>query len=325
MKTLFATMPCDASSQWPANGFRFGVHSRVRKTHCAAPARFDASSASGRTAVRRRLIGLLPGFVGSALFFTCNSQLGAGDESLQAQYKALSYSFGRMHRLRRRGLLCWAAQVSRNAGSHLERARKRLKVENCEAALLPYHTYLSFVPEDEEARAEYALTLMKVAERSDATMEDRGRVMGILPETIRRIPDNDEVREQFIEFTMSPNARQYADATAPGAPHQETPGEQRLQSEDVEVPGSFRYVRRRKSALAYGYDLIGYDLATASFNKDKATAADQPLAYSLMANLVRQHRDDKEQARRIIEEMVAVNPDSYESHLMRHLLPYIHG
>ena len=76
-------------------------------------------------------------------------------------------------------------------------------------------------------------------------------------------------------------------------------------------------VKGSKDALNLCLKLVGYDKASKSFDPEKASVKDRPEVYALLAGLIMERDQDQEFAQQVVEEMIALNPDSADAHLKR--------
>jgi tetratricopeptide (TPR) repeat protein len=98
-------------------------------------------------------------------------------------------------------------QLKRNAGVLLRRAEDAQAEKDYGKALGYYGRYLQFRPDDTAALANYALLL----EQESKTPAAQLRAYLILEETLRRLPERDDVRRCVVRLAMEPALSRFAE------------------------------------------------------------------------------------------------------------------
>lgn len=197
-----------------------------------------------------------------------------------------------------------------------------------------WRRYLNLREDDIDANVQYAETLLEFAEsgtaNSDellAALTEAERILRIHPipqdssewseEMAAAVPKLDALREKTaaarIRFGLWSAAIDHLDhlidVRKSGNPEHEV---MRLRA----LIGSQRY----DDAITKGFELVGYDQYDEfedEFNESRATAPHQTQAYVLLAQALRHEKKADELADSVMNQLVAVNPDSHEAFLER--------
>jgi cellulose synthase operon protein C len=91
-----------------------------------------------------------------------------------------------------------AYQVQRNAATLRQRAERAVAGDHFDEAIREYRRYLSLVPADGGAWADYGLVLKKTAK----TAKERTTVLYVLERALRLQEDRDDIRRQIVQVAM---------------------------------------------------------------------------------------------------------------------------
>jgi len=203
-------------------------------------------------------------------------------------------------------------QVNRKATWFLQRADQALSENDLRGAFNYQHLYVRYRNKEDDARIKLANMSIDISQRDDATQEEHGVAYRILDDTVRRTSDA-KLRRRFADMLMGF-----------GRPQDALVHIQELLEDD---PGNTELLAlrvralfltkdfRRATELALG--LIGYDKPSEEFDAEKATAADQPEIYALLAAILHEKSNTRELSRRVIDRLVEVNPELFDAHLKR--------
>ena len=165
-------------------------------------------------------------------------------------------------------------QVARNAGGLARLARSKLDDGKNTEAMVLFARYLAYRPDDAEAQAELARLVIEMADRPDATKEERGYAYNVVEAAVRKNPDNRRLRKQLAEWML--RFRRFGDASAELAilreqvaatpPVEDDPDAVDLDSVELlhsrALAGKGNYEEAADTAAA----IIGFDLTTKSFD-----------------------------------------------------------
>ncbi len=205
-------------------------------------------------------------------------------------------------------------QVNRNASWYRESARAAMEQGKPEEAFDMLMNYVKLRQDEEEPRIELAKIGLKIIEDQKAPQEKILQSFAVLNESVARTGDP-ELRKELTKLIINQRPQ---DALA----HLEellleTPNDSELlamQSQAVyKVKGS-------KPAMELCFRLVGYDKASDSFDSAKATAKDRPEVYALLAAIILERDQDKELAKRVLDQLVEENPESADAYLKRSIL-----
>ena len=212
--------------------------------------------------------------------------------------------------------LVWKWQVNRKANWYHERAQAALEKDDQLEAFDYLKKFVKLRKEDEEARVELATIAADIAVMDGISRESKGEALGVLSDTVRRTSDSG-LRRKLADLQFNYGRPQDAITHIK---------ELLNESEDPELHSLYvRSLFRAKDynkAIDMAFNLIGYDKLTKGFNGENAIAANQPELYSSLATALLQQRRDPEVARQVIDQMVALNPDSSVAHLQRSIFLY---
>lgn len=214
-------------------------------------------------------------------------------------------------------------QVSRNAGSKLELARKLLAEGKVANALSLFGQYVSLRPNDDEAFAEYSKLLLGRATAPDATRNDVARAFNTLEAAVLRNPDDDDLRQQLAEFQLrvgrANDAREHLDvldqrlaAAQTDAPADDEAARQRdekarrirlLKASSHLGSGEFEEAARIVAAVC------GYDLDQREFTEAAESVVADTDAYVMLAAILQERFESPADARRVLEQLVAKQAD----------------
>ncbi len=205
----------------------------------------------------------------------------------------------------------WSWQVDRNAGRSLERANQARAEGNLVEEYQALQSYVRLRKDDEPARIQLAEAAIKVLESEESSFEQRGYAFGLLDRTVR-VTDDPSLRRKLAEIVI--NFR----------PHDAITHIEDLLADDEGNPElNALLIRALFQAKDYsrvrefGLTKVGYDKKEDKFAPEKAQLKGESDAYALLSDVLAQKDQDKELARRVIDEMVAMNPESPQSHLRK--------
>ena len=199
------------------------------------------------------------------------------------------------------------AEIAKEKGD-LTKARKNLK------------RYLQYQPDDHEQLVRLAFWTKDWFEKLITDGESVGakefhETYSLIEACLRHAPDDVELRETAIQFAMSTGFRQ-TDAIS----HLEYFIESGSSKPEHFIKLAVCYSQMGQDDLAIQTlsKLIGFDGATGNF--DGSMAAEHPEevdAYFMLAQLLRNRKRQPETADRVIDQMVASNPDAAIAHVSR--------
>ncbi|HTM54370.1 MAG TPA: tetratricopeptide repeat protein [Pirellulales bacterium] len=201
-------------------------------------------------------------------------------------------------------------QLGRNAEFLRVQAEKARSEGNAREAMKQYNQYLKH-RDDPQGYSALAEIVVEIAKDPKATRPDKVRAYNILEEAIRRHPDLDDVRLSLIDYTIA--ARRYNDALE----HIQYLAGKGKKDSALEFKTALCHLGNQDTATALRTvaALIGYDEPTGSFADGRPAGADEISAFELLAQIVRSRTDGAERARKIMQQMVAWNPESAKAHL----------
>ena len=212
-------------------------------------------------------------------------------------------------------LIAHGLQQESTAGSLKKQAEELLQNGKKAEALKTYDAYLQQNEDDPDV---YLVTSKLAVEIVDETptKEAWGQAMSELTRAFRRHHDNAELRERFAKFDIEigryNEAREHLEwlTSRDRGPH--------AAKLDLMLATCYVKIDFISKAMKIYADLTGYDLETNRFIK-KARAPDETDAYVFMATLMREKLDPKlpKEADAVMEQLVAVNKDSFKAHLAR--------
>jgi tetratricopeptide (TPR) repeat protein len=210
----------------------------------------------------------------------------------------------------------WKWQVNRKANWYRERSQLALENDDQLEAFDYLKKFVKLRREDEEALVELADIAAELAVMEGISREDRGSALGVLSDTVRRTGDPG-LRRKLADWQFLYGRPQDAITQIK---------ELLIESDDPElqslyVRALFR-ARDYNNAIDEAFKSIGYNTLTKEFDGEIAVA-DQPELYSTLASALVTQRKDIDLARRVIDQMATLNPDSAIAHLEKS--KFLHG
>lgn len=205
----------------------------------------------------------------------------------------------------------WKWQVNRKASWLHESARVAMEEGKPEEAFDKLLNYVQLRPEEAEPRIELANIGLKIIEDQEASSETIAKSFAVLNEAVMRTGDP-ALRKELTKLIIGHRPQDALE-------HLEellldTPDDSELLSMQAQA---LYKVKGSKPAKDLCLRLVGYDKVSDSFDSAKATAKDRPEIYGLLATLIIERDQDKEFARRVIDQMVVENPESADAYLKR--------
>ncbi|MEM6330452.1 MAG: tetratricopeptide repeat protein [Planctomycetota bacterium] len=173
--------------------------------------------------------------------------------------------------------------------------------------------YLQKRPENKEVAARLATVMADIGELPDAAMSDRDRGLAALEAAVAEQPELDGHRRRLIDLLVqrrrAPNALSHVEYLLNKDP----------KNAELQVIRLTALVQSGKAREAerFGYKLVGYDPAEDAFDAEKAATPDQPPVYQALAELLLKDERDPRLAERLMDQLIEVNPDSSDAHLVR--------
>ena len=202
-------------------------------------------------------------------------------------------------------------QVERNADTYIKRAEQALADDDPLEAFDSFRKYVSLRKNDEEARVRMGNAALEVMNLKEATNEQRGVAFAILDRTVRTT-DDPSLRRKLAEILIG-----FRPQDAEGHLEVLLANEPANSELNALLMQAYFKSKDAKKLLSLGYNLIGYDQESETFDTEKATLEGAPEVYALMANVLMQKKRTKKLARNIIDQMLVANPDSAQAHLTK--------
>lgn len=210
--------------------------------------------------------------------------------------------------------LLWRFQVDRNATRLLARAEAAETSSDHEEAFESLGQYMRLRPDETEVRVRYGLAAAKVLEQQDLDPNILGEAYQALGDAVIRTSDL-PLRRKLVDFYMTHGGM---DRALQPIDELLDAGQNDPELKVMRAKCLFA-TQRSAEAANYCYKLIGYDPKTDKFDAAKAEAADQPEAYSLLAQYL--YNGQKiELAAKVAEQMIAANPKSREAYVFQYQL-----
>ncbi len=203
-------------------------------------------------------------------------------------------------------------QVNRNAEWFRDRAESAIAENDLRTAFDYQEKYVRFRQDDDEALIKLANLAIEVTELDDVTRVEYGNAHQILKRAVVKTSDpvlRRKLAEMLVKGGRPGDALIHIDELL-----KSDPGNSELQALRVR---SLFVTKDFRNVTELAYHLIGYDKKSKTFDTEKATAADQPEIYTMLAATLDEIDDKPEQARKVIDQMVEANPNSDEAYLKR--------
>lgn len=189
-----------------------------------------------------------------------------------------------------------AFQVRRHAGTLLIQADRAAAAGELDQALTFYSHYLSFEPDDVDARAKYGLALQKRA----ATPAEKLRVLLTFEEVLQRDPTRRDIRLRLVHGYIQ--AHRFKEAIH---------NIQNLLAK-ADNKGELEHM------LAWCLEAKGdYEGAAAAFERAIAAEPTRIESYALLAEVLEKLPERAAEADKVLDDLVRANPKSYQAYLVR--------
>ena len=205
-------------------------------------------------------------------------------------------------------------QKDRNADGLIVRADEKQQAGEYGEAVKLYARYLALRKDDNEQYAKLALAMKDNVEQMFANNTLDGKTFSsayaAVEQALRKNPDNLELRETAIDFTMK--FRRFTDAKN----HLELMMQQNPQPKwKVKMAECMAVSGEHEKSIPLLAPVVGFDYQTREFNSDPADAEED--AYSLLATVYMYKLGDIGTGNQVIDRMVQVKPDSHQARLLR--------
>lgn len=199
-------------------------------------------------------------------------------------------------------------QVSRNSKTYLKLAEQAEKQGQLPDAVSFYDQYLAYHPDDAKVQSRFALLLVDLAERPEATGALQFKALGSLKQALRLDPKNTEVRGRLARYLL--RGGRVDDAVT------------ELETLRQAEPANTEWEKLlAESRLRIGKHAEAVELLRSVVSKDPKDVR----SYGQLAAILLRYVDDKEAAKQVLDDMVAANPDNWLAHLTHHDFQVING
>jgi tetratricopeptide (TPR) repeat protein len=232
-------------------------------------------------------------------------------------------------------------QVYRNADNLLTLARERAEEGRADEAAGLYVRYIGLRDDDNEARAEFAKLMLRKFGATQASKATFAQAHDALEEAVRRLPDDDDLREQLAAFlyrTQNFNdARQHYGLIREHRLAKPVPAAAGAGQKDSPTPVTpdhlidLRYATscagagRYDEAAEVASKLIGFDLGTKAFDTSWEALPDCSEAYLLIAEILERRYNDLATASRVMRRLPEVYPLDHMSWLSMATWSFLHN
>jgi tetratricopeptide (TPR) repeat protein len=212
----------------------------------------------------------------------------------QINYRFLFLLFASLGILAGGTVLLHAFQVKRHAGAFLDQASRAEEQKRPERAADYIARYLAFVPGDTATRFRYGLLLKKLAQ----SPREQLNAFLVLERALQQQPDRHDVRREVVQLALEierfAEARESLEKLL-----KETPRDVELRRQLAHCEEASGHYADAAKAYQAAIDLDRHHLDT----------------YAAFARLRRRQLSEKDGADKLIEEMLAQNPDSAPAYL----------
>jgi tetratricopeptide (TPR) repeat protein len=211
----------------------------------------------------------------------------------------------------------WKFQIERKSGILISEAEKAREAGDVRKAAELYGQYLSIQWEN-DVRLKFAQASAELSKQDDVTLQEFSLAWQTLEQIVRdpelgSLPETNKLRRRLVE--MYALMRRYPDALEHVDYLLEVdPSDAKLQTQKAAYQVAAGY--HEKATESY-HRLVGYDPASRTFDAAKATAPHDTQIYVDFARLVRARKNDRAFANKIMDQLVAANPESAEAYLAR--------
>jgi tetratricopeptide (TPR) repeat protein len=207
----------------------------------------------------------------------------------------------------------WLFQMERHADTLFEAAVQAEKGGDARTAIPFLASYVSFRPDDTEARVKLANSYADLTEQDDVTYDELSRALNMLEDAVRNMPEERELQTRLVKlYARVGRPRDALDHLGYMLDKYGDDSELLVMKDEYLIQA-----REENEAITSSYALMGYDPESDAFDVEKAKAPHSLPTYNNIAMLLRSRGEKRDLADRIINQMVETNPDSAEAYLRR--------
>ena len=202
-------------------------------------------------------------------------------------------------------------QVRRNAEDMARQAKRQIDEGNDQEAIRLLGRYVALRPDDAPRQREYAEVLLRQVDSGKASPRAVGATLAALEVTVRRNPEEDDLREKLATLLARTGDADSARDHFAMIRDRRTAGESNDDTIRVDLLYAAMATRTGKfdEAEAVLAPLTGFDRRTKQFDPAFKPAPGHPEAFSNLAGILERHRRDPKTATRIVERMVELAPE----------------
>ncbi len=204
----------------------------------------------------------------------------------------------------------WSWQVERKAGQFISKAEEALAAEDSLEAFRNFFRYVQLRPDEDEVRIKMANCAVEVIKDPDERDEERYHAYRMLTQTVRKTGDSN-LRLELAKITNAQESLSLVEELLA-----ENPQDPALVSElnGMKIRSLFA-AKKFEEVRRDGLELLGYDKVTEEFDPEKSVLQGETEVYVLLSQVLLTRDKNSELAEKVIEQMVAANPDSAEAYL----------
>ena len=202
-------------------------------------------------------------------------------------------------------------QVERKAGYFLTKAEEAQAAGQDAEAFDFYSKYVKLRRDEEEAAIRMGEAAAVVIKSKDATREEQGLAYQALDQTVRTT-GNSNLRRELAKIVIGfrpQDAISHLEILL-----EENPKDPELNAMMIRASAVAKDYKRVK-LLAFNF--VGYDQKSDDFNAQKTAMKGEPEIYAILAEILVQQDENRDLARRVIDQMVIANPESAQAHLQK--------
>jgi tetratricopeptide (TPR) repeat protein len=206
----------------------------------------------------------------------------------------------------------WGFQIDRNATRLLDKAKVAEADDDVEQAYKSLDQFLKLRPKDKEARVRLGKAAVKFIKLDDVEVEKQRDAYQALVYSVTNT-DDPELRRELIDLQVQSGAFDFALQNIDQLLEE---GKADAKVKAMKAQCLFQTKKEREGA-AWAARMIGYDQSAKKFDPAKAEAPNEPLSYALLAQFM--YANDKaDEAKVVLEQMIAANPESREAHVLHY-------
>ena len=206
----------------------------------------------------------------------------------------------------------WRFQLNRNADRLITKAEEAREEGDLIECIKQYSQYLAIRTEDKEVTVKLANAYADLIDEPDIEPKMVRNAFAIMENTVSEQPENQEVRRRLIDLWLRVGSYKNALDHVTQLLNQK-PRDAELE----EIRSRCYFAISDPKSIDHGLGMIGYDKTNDEFDAETAILPNDLALYLRLATALKDQKREEVLARKVIDQLVAANPDDGKSYLYR--------